>query len=104
MIVRRRLRSILIPLALYAASVPVTGYFLWHASNGDRGLKARVAYTQEMKHLLLEAAKLKTQKESLAKRIALMRSTAIDRDLLDEQARIMLGRVHSDDVVIFLKN
>jgi cell division protein FtsB len=31
-----------------------------------------------------------------------MRSEAVDRDLLDEEARKMLDRVGKDDVVIFV--
>ena len=33
-------------------------------------------------------------------RVALLRSDQIDRDLLEERARIVLGRVHANDVVI----
>jgi cell division protein FtsB len=34
------------------------------------------------------------------RRIALLRSDQIDRDLLEERARVMLGRVHKNDLVI----
>jgi len=33
-------------------------------------------------------------------RVALLKSDQIDRDLLEERARIVLGRVHANDVVI----
>ncbi len=33
--------------------------------------------------------------------MALLRSDQIDRDLLEERARLVLGRVHPNDVVIF---
>ena len=33
-------------------------------------------------------------------RVALLRSEQIDRDLLEERARVVLGRVHPNDVVI----
>ena len=46
----------------------------------------------------LETAKV--ERQQWERRIALLRSDQIDRDLLDEQARIMLGRVHRNDLVI----
>ena len=33
-------------------------------------------------------------------RIALLRSDQIDRDLLEERARVVLGRVHRNDLVV----
>ena len=38
--------------------------------------------------------------DPLERRIALLRSDQIDRDLLEERARVMLGRVHKNDLVI----
>jgi cell division protein FtsB len=43
---------------------------------------------------------VKTERGEWERRIALLRSDQIDRDLLDERARVMLGRVHRNDVVI----
>ncbi|HEU4518135.1 MAG TPA: septum formation initiator family protein, partial [Microvirga sp.] len=38
MVVRKRARSILVPLMLYAVSAGVVGYFVHHAHSGARGL------------------------------------------------------------------
>jgi len=95
---------ILFPLALYAVAGPVTAYFLWHAANGDRGLKARENYERQVQTLLAEANALATEKQALERSIAMMRRASIDRDILDEQARVMLGRVRKDEVVIFVPN
>ncbi|MGE3246125.1 MAG: septum formation initiator family protein [Beijerinckiaceae bacterium] len=102
MVIRRRLRSFMLPLALYAVSTPVTGYFLWHALNGERGLKTRALYEEKMRERIAEAGMLAREKKSLEQRIALMRAQAVDRDILDEQARVQLGMVDAADVVIFL--
>ena len=39
-------------------------------------------------------------REVFERRIALLRSDQIDRDLLEERARTLLGRVHPNDLVI----
>lgn len=101
MVIRPRLRRLLIPLALYAVAGPVSAYFLWHASNGDRGLKARAAYKAEVAELLSERQALELDKQRLERRIAQARSQAIDRDVLDGQARLTLGRVGANDIVVF---
>jgi hypothetical protein len=40
---RRRLRAILMPLALYALSAAGVAYFVHHAHSGNRGLDAKRA-------------------------------------------------------------
>ena len=47
-----------------------------------------------------ELEAVKVQRQEWERRIALLRSDQIDRDLLEEQARLMLGRVHRNDLVI----
>ena len=54
MVIRTRLRAILFPLALYAVSGGVGGYFVWHAINGERGLKTRVAFKARIATALRE--------------------------------------------------
>lgn len=102
MVIRRRIRNILIPLALYAVSMPVSGYFLWHAVNGERGLNKRLAYQEQIQAQIRLSGQIAQEKKSLQRRIALFRARAVDHDILDEQARTVLGRVGSDDVVVFL--
>jgi cell division protein FtsB len=102
MVTRRRFKNLLIPLALYAVSIPVSSYFMWHAVNGERGLKQRAAYEQQMKKLIGEATRLHVEKQALERKIALMRPPAVEQDILDERARSILGQVGKNDVVVFL--
>ncbi len=101
MVIRRRLRAILFPLALYAVSGSVTSYFVWHAVNGQRGLKAKEAYHQQMEELLVEKQALQKEKSALERRLAMMQGESVERELLEEEARKVLGRVHKAEVVIF---
>ena len=100
MVVRKRARAILLPLALYAASGLAVGYFVHHAHNGSRGLEAKRALKIQWKHLERELDGVKAERALWERRIALLRSDQIDRDLLEERGRVMLGRVHRNDLVI----
>jgi cell division protein FtsB len=101
MVVRTRLRAILFPIAFYVVLGVASGYLVWGAWNGERGLKTKAEYSTEMRDLSAELAKLQAEHQSWEHRVALMRSDAVDRDLLDEEARAMLDRVGKNDLVVF---
>ncbi len=101
MVIRRRLRAILFPLALFTVSCAVASYFVWHAINGERGMKAKEDYLAQMEVLNAERIALTKENMALERRIAMMRRESVDRELLEEEARVVLGRVHRNDVVIF---
>ena len=100
MVVRKRARKILIPLALYSVSGLVVGYFVHHANTGARGLDAKRQLKIQERDVAAELNTLKTERAEWERRIALLRSDQIDRDLLEERARSLLGRVHRNDLVI----
>lgn len=101
MIARTRARAILVPIALYVVLGAASGYLVWGASKGDRGLPAKAAYEIKTAQLQAELADLKAERARWERRVAGMRSESVDRDLLDEEARAMLDRVGKDDVVVF---
>jgi cell division protein FtsB len=100
MVVRKRARTILIPLVLYSISAALVGYFVHHAHTGARGIEAKRRYKIQAYELTRELEAVKTERGEWERRIALLRSDQIDRDLLEERARVMLGRVHRNDLVI----
>jgi len=102
MVKRRRLRAILIPLVLYGVSGAVSSYFVWHAVHGNRGLKTKEEYRLQMTALQEERDLLTNERKALERRIAMMRAESVERDILEEEARVLLGRVHRNDVVVFL--
>jgi cell division protein FtsB len=85
---------------LYSVSAAVAAYFVHHAHSGSRGIEAQQQYEVQVAELSGELEGLKTQRADWERRIALLRSDQIDRDLLEERARVMLGRVHRNDLVI----
>ena len=102
MVVRTRLRAILLPLILYAVSASVTSYFVWNAVNGGRGLKAKDEYRARMAKLDAQLTDLTTQRKQLERRVEMMSPNSLDRDLLEEEARTVLGLVRKSDLMVFL--
>lgn len=102
MVIRKRLRAFLIPLALYVVSSAVVGYFVYHANSGRRGLEAKKSLKSDILLLSEQLDALKKERGEWERRIALMRDTEIDRDLLEERVRETLGRVHRNDLVIMV--
>ncbi len=102
MLSRIKYRSIITPLLIYMVCGATMSYFVWAAVNGDRGLKAKRAYKVEITALMSELDSLKAEHASLEARNLQLRSGALDKDLLEEEARSVLGRVHKNDLVVFL--
>src|SRR5207249_12326054 len=102
MVVHKRVRATLYSLLLYCVSGSIGGYFVWHALNGERGLKTKDEYEHKIAALREQLEDLKSERALWEQRIALLTGRVIDRDLLDEEARGLLGRVSRNDLVIFL--
>ncbi len=96
------LRSLIVPVTLTGVAGIVAAYFVWHGVNGQRGLKAGEEYEQKLAQLRLDRDVLKLQRMQWESRIALIKGEKIDADILDEEARKSLGRVHKNEVVILL--
>ena len=101
MVVRTRARAFLYPLAFYVVLGVASSYLVWGAWNGERGLKTKTEYASQMQALDAELQALRGERETWQRRVALMRSDAVDRDLLDEEARAVLDRVGKNDLLVF---
>jgi cell division protein FtsB len=102
MVVYRRVRAALFPLLLYFLSGSIGAYFIWHAVNGERGLKTKDEYERKIAALIGELNEFKAEHRLWDHRIAQLSGRVIDRDLLAEQARAILGRIHRNDLVVLL--
>ena len=100
MVIRRRVRAIVVPAVLWTVSGLVCGYFIMQAETGNRGLEAKRALKIEAYGLNRELAAARAERAVWEHRVSLLRSEQIDRDLLEERARVVLGRVHANDVVV----
>ncbi|HEY0438482.1 MAG TPA: septum formation initiator family protein [Xanthobacteraceae bacterium] len=103
MVVRTRLQTVFVTLALYLAAAGLIGYFGFNAYTGNRGLKARQDLMAQLGALSEELAHLKAERGEWQRRVALLRSESLDPDMLDERARAMLDYVHGRDLVLLGK-
>jgi cell division protein FtsB len=102
MVIRLRYRAILVPFALYVLSGAFVCYFVWHAANGERGLKTKEEYQQQVAKLNRELQDLRVERQTWEQRVALMRPDSVDRDLLEEEAMRQLDRVDRRDLLVFI--
>ncbi len=102
MITRRRFRNFCIGLGFYAVSGAAVGYFAYHAHHGERGLRAKAEYKIRIAQLDAELKSIKAERSEWERRVALLRTNNLDRDILDERARMLLNAAHRNDVVVIL--
>jgi cell division protein FtsB len=100
MVVRNRIRAVVIPLVLYLVSGLTVGYFIYHSQHGNRGLETKITLRQQIATLDAEIAALQEEHGDWDRRVSMLRNNSVDRDLLDERARLTLNRMHKNDVVI----
>lgn len=91
------------PIAVIGSLV-LTGtlvvFFGFHTIAGERGLLARADIDREIQAARETLALLNKQNHFLEHRIRLLRSGAIDADMLAETARAGVGMYSEDDVII----
>ena len=102
MVTRKRLRTVLSALALYALAALLIGYFGVNAYSGARGLKAKEDIDRQTAALTDELDQLKREHGQWARRIALLKSDDIDPDMLDERARALLDYVDPNELTLML--
>ena len=103
MVSRRRFRTVLTALCLYAMAAALIGYFGINAFTGNRGLTAKQDIDRQLAELTAEIGRLKDERNVWARRVSLLRSDRIDPDMLDERARTLLNYAHPNDVILFVK-
>jgi cell division protein FtsB len=103
MVTRKRLRSILSALGLYAGVALAIAYFGVNAYTGNHGLRARQNLDQQIAELSGELAGLKAERATWERRIALLKSESLDPDMLDERTRALLDYADPHDLVLQIR-
>ena len=96
LMVRRGLKAVLLP-ALFLSLV---AYFLWNATQGERGLQAYAQRQEQLKASQDELDRVTLEQTAWEHRVAGLRSQHLDPDTLDERARAMLNVADPADIVI----
>ena len=97
---QRRTRPALGAWAYFAVAFMLGAYFTFAAIQGGYGLFRRAEIQAETNLLKIELAELQAQvsrMENLSRRLS---DDYLDLDLLDQQARTVLGMLRSDEIVI----
>jgi cell division protein FtsB len=89
---------------LAIAGIILTFYFSYHAGFGDRSLLRLVTLQHDTGKLTTEYDQLHAERLTLESRVARLRPGNLDRDLLEERARYVLGFVRPGETLIIQQN
>ncbi|MEM0898468.1 MAG: septum formation initiator family protein [Pseudomonadota bacterium] len=93
-----KLRKAIVPTLCVLAM----GYFVYHGFHGTHGIKSNAEYMERIAILEAELAQLNDVADRIGKRTSLLRNGSIEQDMLDEQARRMLGFSAENEIIIRL--
>jgi len=79
--------------------IALIAYFGYATIQGPSGLVSLFQYQAQEARLLDELAKLQAEREAAKNRTRRMSDRFLDLDLLDEQARKVLGYARGDEVI-----
>lgn len=87
-------------LAYFAVAFSLGAYFTFAAVQGDYGLFRRVEIVAQGEDLKFELARIQQDVERMENLTHRLSDSYLDLDLLDEQARDVLGLIRTDEIVI----
>jgi cell division protein FtsB len=87
-------------LLLIIFAVSLGGYFTFAAVQGDYGVFRQVQLQAETRNLTEQRDALQVQLDEMRNLTLRLSDTFLDLDLLDEQARDVLGYLRADEIVI----
>ncbi len=87
-------------MCYYVLAFTLGGYFMFAAVQGDYGVFRRVQISAEAQDLLAERDRLTAELAQIQNLTRRLSDSYLDIDLLDEQARDVLGYVRADEIVI----
>ena len=88
------------PLAVTVVSLTLATYFVFSAIQGDYGVLRRAEYLSESRALTLNLYQLQSSISLLENKTLRLSYHYLDLDLLDQQARDILGFIRPDEIVI----
>ena len=87
-------------MAYFALMFSLGVYFMFASVQGDFGLFRRVQIDAEVVTLEAERNRLAAEVSALENKTRRMSDSYLDLDLLDSQARDVLGLIRSDEIVL----
>jgi len=93
---RKRARQVVGPVL----AITIIGYFLYHTVQGDRGLLAYAALSDQVRVSDWRLAQLRAERLELERNVSLLRPDNLDLNMLEERSRAVLNLVDDDDRLI----
>ncbi len=87
-------------LLYIAVTLALAGYFAFAAIQGDLGILTRLALTAEADAVSAQRNALAAEVDELRNLSRRLSDGFLDLDLLDERARLVLGLLRPDEVVL----
>jgi cell division protein FtsB len=94
--IRRRCKAAIPPIIFLA----LVAYFLWNATQGDRGLQAAAQRQADVRAAQAELDRAKSDMQVWERRVASLRSARLDQDALDERVRAILNLSDPSDIIV----
>jgi cell division protein FtsB len=94
--IRRRTKSAVPPFIFLL----LVAYFVWNATQGDRGLRVYAGRLEDLKVAQVDLARAESDLAGWERRVTGLRANQLDPDALDERARAMLNLSDPADVVV----
>lgn len=94
---KRKLGRLVMPLI----AVAFLSYLGYHSIHGGYGLKATEQFDRQIVERQTRLDELTKKRLILEKEVQLMSDGSLERDMLDEKARLALNMSRSDEIVIF---
>ncbi len=96
----RSSRPAMATLLYFMGAIMLGVYFTFAAVQGDYGVFKRAEIKAESRDLTVELASLNADVDRMENLTRRLSDTYLDLDLLDQQARDVLGMVRADEIII----
>ncbi len=85
---------------IFLIGVCLTVYFSYHTIQGNRSYLRLMSLGTVISKTQNEYDALRAEREAIEEKVVMMRPGSINRDLLEERARLVLGYRHPDEKTI----
>lgn len=75
-------------------------YFSYHLVAGQRGYFRLMSLERQITEVTMQHEAVKAKREAIEKKVVMMRPGSIDRDLLEERIRYVLGYRYADELIL----
>ncbi|WP_099867741.1 FtsB family cell division protein [Pararhizobium haloflavum] len=98
---RQKKKSPIGRLVVPAIAIAFFTYFGFHAVHGAFGLNSKMHLEHRSMQLEAKLADLVEQRKQMERRVALLDSATLERDMLDQQARALLNVSRDNEITIY---